>query len=52
MIIAHLGGENPQEHRPQGACPSNRSPNVSPAEPQGANPQPTAAALLGLEVAL
>jgi hypothetical protein len=43
MIIAHLGGESPQQHGPRGACSTDRIPFVSRREPRGANPQPTEA---------
>ena len=43
MIIAHLGEESPQQHRPQGARSIDRSPFVHPGKPWGTNPQPTEA---------
>jgi len=43
MIIAHLGEESPQQHRPLGACSIDRSPFVHPGKPWGTNPQPTEA---------
>jgi hypothetical protein len=47
MILAHLGGKSPQQHKALlEPCSTDRSPFVHPAEPLGANPQPTAAAQL------
>ena len=47
MIIAHLGGESPQQHGALRPCSTDRSPFVHPGEPQGAKPKPTAAAPIG-----
>ena len=45
MIFAHLGGESPQQHRPLGACSTDRSPSVYARHPlRGANWQPITAA--------
>ncbi len=52
MIIARFGVVPPNLTGPQGACPANRSPFVSRREPLAVDPQPTAAALLGLGVVL
>jgi hypothetical protein len=45
MIIAHLGGESPQQHGPQGACSSKRIPFVHLTASATSVSQPTAAAL-------
>lgn len=50
MIIAKFGGKAPDLTGPQGACPINRSPFVSPREVPGVNP--TAAALQAQGVVL
>jgi len=49
VIIAHLGGESPQQHGPLGACSSQRIPFVyvtasatSVSQPTEANPTPAA----------
>jgi hypothetical protein len=43
VIIAHLGGESPQQHGALKPCSTDRSPFVHPGEPQGAKPKPTEA---------
>ena len=53
MIIAHLGGESPQQHGPLGACSTDRNAFAIRREPLGvAKRQQAAPALLAQGVVL